>query len=852
LQLTLVGAGERMSVESESFAAPGAAAVGVVLGDADGTITYLDPTAEGLLGASQAEADGAHWAKVLLGEEDGAGLPIPGELDARACAGGSGVRASIRALPNGAGWLFILQRAEADVEAKYARALAEGLLSATRSPVFVKDRQLRYTHVNQAMADVFGLSPESFVGRTDGEVFSAESQRRSLEWDERVLQGETVTQELRTAVEDVERTYSTVRTPLRSADGSVIGVCGVTQEVTQLHVARKGPGVTRSDYQALAEHVGVGLASLREVSGGEGETPDYVFTDADALWGQITGRTPGEIVGTSLADGAGGLSDEWLETLRAAVRCAGGGRLEHLDDRRGCRYYVEVVRLGEGRALALLQGTPAVSAAACGEDAAAQAARALLEATEQSAVLLTSDGTVLSANASAAGDLGTAPEALVGKKLWDRVSLQEAMALRDSVARVTATLETQHAESERGGCRYAHTVVPVEARDGVVERVAVLTREISGSGAAGEEQRLTTLGRLSGSLAHEFNNILVGMMLRAERARDLDEIDEYRKLGEVVLSGGKRGSDMCRNIQAFGKPGGEGRRSLPVAAVIGDALALCAPQLRSAGIELDARLEDRDGLRANADATELQHAFVNLVLSAGQSMQGGGRLCITVRSGVTSDGHAAVIAAVRAQGAAGEAAAVEGRAPVDREATTGGEAELAAARAIVQEQGGEVQVTGNTGAGTVFEVVLPVHAAHPPSLQDDVQGPSPEGRHRVLLVEDEDELRDLLGEVLSDNGLEPTTVASAAEALDALKTRQWDLVLTDLLMPGGSGHDVVRQAAQDQGPPVIVMTGRVEEAEKARLVATGVAGLLHKPFPLDEMLSLVRRVLARSGQGAEG
>ena len=99
MQLTLVGAGERMSVESESFAAPGAAAVGVVLGDADGTITYLDPTAEGLLGASQAEADGAHWAKVLLGEEDGAGLPIPGELDARACAGGSGVRASIRALP---------------------------------------------------------------------------------------------------------------------------------------------------------------------------------------------------------------------------------------------------------------------------------------------------------------------------------------------------------------------------------------------------------------------------------------------------------------------------------------------------------------------------------------------------------------------------------------------------------------------------------------------------------------------------------------------------------------------------------------------------------------------------------
>ena len=118
-------------------------------------------------------------------------------------------------------------------------------------------------------------------------------------------------------------------------------------------------------------------------------------------------------------------------------------------------------------------------------------------------------------------------------------------------------------------------------------------------------------------------------------------------------------------------------------------------------------------------------------------------------------------------------------------------------------------------------------------------------RRRVLIVDDEEDIRDALGAVFAMEGFDVTLAESAARALDQARDTAFDLVLTDLRMPGMGGAEMLTQLVKiDPGVPIIVITGYVSDETAQDCLRRGARDCLRKPFALDALLATVTRVLA--------
>jgi len=175
---------------------------------------------------------------------------------------------------------------------------------------------------------------------------------------------------------------------------------------------------------------------------------------------------------------------------------------------------------------------------------------------------------------------------------------------------------------------------------------------------------------------------------------------------------------------------------------------------------------------------------------------------------------------------------------------------LAVSHGIVTAHGGTIVAFSEVGEGTTFELRFPVHACTEPGAgraSAGAQGDTPPAAaagQRVLIVEDEPELREVLGQVLRGSGYSVHTAEGAEQGIELLDSQQFDLVISDLLMPGGGGKTVLRHAGKLAGPvPVLIVTGRLEAGEVEEAEALGAAGVLHKPLSGREILAAAAGIL---------
>jgi CheY-like chemotaxis protein len=170
---------------------------------------------------------------------------------------------------------------------------------------------------------------------------------------------------------------------------------------------------------------------------------------------------------------------------------------------------------------------------------------------------------------------------------------------------------------------------------------------------------------------------------------------------------------------------------------------------------------------------------------------------------------------------------------------------LASTYGIVTAHGGAVRVESALGQGTLFELILPMSAAAP-QLLDAPPEPEPPrpGSARLLIVEDNEDLRELVGDVLSLAGYDVYRAQDGAQALTLLAAHRFHLLITDVVMPGLNGVELVRTAtAADPALKTITMSGYAwSELVQARRLPTD-APFLRKPFQNAELLRLVGEVL---------
>ncbi len=393
----------------------------------------------------------------------------------------------------------------------------------------------------------------------------------------------------------------------------------------------------------------------------------------------------------------------------------------------------------------------------------------------------------------------------------------------------------------------------IAGEDGRPRRLVTVVRDITERRRREDALRLSAIGRLSAGVAHEFNNILAGMMISAERAERKHDREEYDRLVSIVLAGARRGAEIARSLGTLAQP----RDVKPEPAVIEDiiesALSLLAAQISKARVTV--RRDYAPGpSRALLDAAQMEQALVAVVSNAVQAADDGGLVSIATTSQDDAEGPGTVTITVADNGT--------GIAPenlprifepffttkglLSGSPVPGMGLGLCVAHGIIQAHRGTISVNSTVGVGTEVAISLPGCDAQAPGRPASVSadgGPG-SGDGRILLVEDEREIRELVRQSLREAGYEVVSAASSGPASETLRSGRFDLVITDIMMPEGGGKAVLQAAAQCAvPPPVLVITGRTEHAVIAEMMAAGARMCLSKPFGIRDLLEAVLQTI---------
>ena len=354
-------------------------------------------------------------------------------------------------------------------------------------------------------------------------------------------------------------------------------------------------------------------------------------------------------------------------------------------------------------------------------------------------------------------------------------------------------------------------------------------------------QKLDSLGRLAGGVAHDFNNLLTGITgyatLLLERANGDSEL--RRDLGQIVRAA-DRAAELTKQLLAFGRRQVLKPRPLDLNTVVADV----KPLLQRLVAE-DVTLEIRNGAElgtVRADPGQIEQVIVNLAVNAGDAMPDGGRLTIETRN--RGESHVELVVTDTGSGMDDDTVAQIFE-PFFTTREQGVGLGLASVYGIVHQSSGDVAVESSPGTGTVFTITLPRVFERPGAVVEAPEPATRPGSETILLVEDEDVVRDLTQRVLERQGY--TVLACpdghAAVALAEAEDRRIDLLLTDVVMPGMRGYEVAKRVARSRPAiRILFMSGYAGETVVGMPAPAGHA-LIEKPFAVDALARRVREAL---------
>ncbi|MCG6962759.1 MAG: PAS domain S-box protein [Acidobacteria bacterium] len=357
-----------------------------------------------------------------------------------------------------------------------------------------------------------------------------------------------------------------------------------------------------------------------------------------------------------------------------------------------------------------------------------------------------------------------------------------------------------------------------------------------------QAQKMEAVGRLAGGVAHDFNNILQVMlgiveMLRVSQDREPEVTAATEDLSHLV----GRATALTRQLLLFARRGVTRPETLNLNEVIADAAAMLARLVR-ANVHLTVTPAE-EALPATGDAGQLEQVLMNLVVNALDAMPEGGEL--QIRTGRDGDRVWFEVADT------GPGIPAEVRDKIfEPFFTTKGEGRgtglgLSVVHGIVEQHGGRIRVASRPGDGTTFRVELPsTDSGESGSVPSAEAEPSTGAGERVLVVEDDPDVREALGALLGWLGYQATLVGDAEELSELGDSQPFDLLITDFMLPGVSGLQI-SQMLRDRWPAlrVIVMSGYAESEVLRQEIGEGHVRFLQKPVDLSSLSRAVRAAL---------
>ncbi len=377
-----------------------------------------------------------------------------------------------------------------------------------------------------------------------------------------------------------------------------------------------------------------------------------------------------------------------------------------------------------------------------------------------------------------------------------------------------------------------------------------------------QAQKLEAIGTLASGIAHDFNNILTSIGGNAElsRLRLPPDHPVQEHLGEIGQAAG-RAASLVRQILTFARKTESRRQRLDAADAIEETLRfLRAASPRSIALE---HRRAAAPVPLDADPTQLQQVLMNLGTNAVQAMgetQGG----VVFAEEIDDEGHPCILVSDTGPGMAPDVVArIFEPFFTTKPGGTGTGLGLSVAHGIMQAHGGSIVVFSEPGIGTTFRLRFPPAAVAPtvPAPPADRLPARPVRRghgERLLIVDDEPTITDVAADLLRRFGYRVLAFNDPREALEAFRQEPaaFDLVLSDLTMPGMSGLDLIAAArALHPGIPCLLMSGYLGPEQVARTREANLTGLLDKPLTVEALAEAVALALAgrkRSPAGGHG
>ncbi len=741
--------------------------------------------------------------------------------------------------------------------------------------IYMLDPEGFVTSWNAGAERVKGYQAIEIVGQHFSRFFTPEDRASGL--PERILEqarvhGRHEAEGWRVRKDGTRFCANAIAQPVRDDQGALVGFVKVTRDVTERVQAQHAILEAERRFRILVEGVIDYAIYMLDPSG--------IITNWNSGAERLKGYSADEIIGQHFSkfytkeDRASGLPVRVLETAaRAGHYEAEGWRVRKDGSRFWASVVVDAIRNETGDLFGFAKITRDITERRAALETLRESERQFRllvgGVTDYAIFMLDPNGIVASWNAGAQRIKGYAADEIIGHHFSRFYTESDRSAGAPARALYTATQEGRfEAEGWRvrkdGTVFWASVVIDV-IRDEVGELIgfAKITRDITerrnsqlelqeAQRQRAHAQRMDALGQLTGGVAHDFNNLLMivsGHIRTIQKAATAD--DKLSRAANAIAYAAQRGATLTRQLLTFSR-----RQTLhPKVFQIAETVSACRPMLESsAGSAV--RLSISIGPEiwpVNVDESEFELALVNITLNARDAMPQGGAILIAAE-------NVNLVAKDTVSKIEGEFVAVRitdtgsGIAPdvlpkifdpffTTKEIGKGSGLGLSQVHGFAHQSGGTVHIDSQVGRGTTVTIYLPRSDEMPRAVQDESRVESSTGG-TVLVVEDNPEVLAVCVSMLEQLGYETYAVSGASAALEVVEKKNFDLVVSDIVMPGGMDGAALANAIRARKPelPVLLATGFSPPGNH-----TGCP-IIRKPFDLSELSRTVARLIAEAKQ----
>jgi|GEM_PF-3343684 len=489
--------------------------------------------------------------------------------------------------------------------------------------------------------------------------------------------------------------------------------------------------------------------------------------------------------------------------------------------------------------------------------------KVLVESATDAIFTLSEDGNFLSVNRTAARAMGTTQQVLVGKNLRDVFPPEEAdwrlASIHEVFNKTHPPGEFESVMRTSSGNRwYSTTLSPITNTDGKVVFVLGISRDVTEKRQVEEElqksSKLESVGLLAGGIAHDFNNILTALFSHLSTARLMTKPGD--RLYDIIVEAEKassRARSLTHQLLTFSKGGAPLRKSVDLAALLSDSIDFV---LSGSNVKCEQTIA-QDLWPADIDAGQINQVINNLIINARQAMPDGGTIELQVENKVVAGDRNLPLREGRYLKLSirdhGTGISKKNLSKIfDPYFTTkekGSGLGLSSSYSISKQHNGYLEVESEEGVGSTFRVYLPASKQDPSSLERAAEKPL-HGGGRIILMDDDESIRDSVGELIRFLGYEVTPAKDGTEAIElyrrASETEQpFDALIMDLTIPGGmGGKEAIKKLIEiDPRVRAIVSSGYSNDPVMADFRKYGFRGVVGKPYNVEELSSTLQKII---------